>query len=42
MYLNEIMILKNIYHILVLKISYLFLIMILIYYFENDYDILNS
>ena len=43
MYLNKIKILKNIYIIfLVLKISYLYQIMILIYIFENDYDIFSS
>ena len=42
MYLNKIIILKNIYHFLVLKISYLYMILILIYFFENDYDIFSS
>ena len=40
MYLNKIMILKKNIIFLVLKISYLYLIMI--YFFENDYDIFNS
>ena len=43
MYLNKIMILNKIYIIfLVLKISYLYMILILIYFFENEYDIFSS
>ena len=34
-YFNKIMILKNIYHFLVIKISYLYMILILIYFLKT-------
>ena len=42
MYLNKIMILTKKIKFLVLKISYLHLILILIYFFENECDIFSS
>ena len=42
MYLNKILIKKIYIRFLVLKISYLYLILIRIYFFENDYDIFSS
>ena len=42
MYFNKIIILKTNIIFLVLKISYLYMILILIYFFENDYDIFSS